>query len=111
MIACAMIERRTNGRPPKVPAVAAPPPLTERRHGPRRAEDRRAHQERVLLARTLDVLAADGTAEERLAGILRLLARTAGARRAAVVADGSQRRAVVALDDAEDPAEGEALAA
>jgi len=106
-----MTERRTDGRPPEVPAVAAPPPLTERRHGPRRAEDRRAHQERVLLARTLDVLAADGTAEERLSGILRLLARTVGARRAAVVADGSQRRAVVALDDAEDPAEGEALAA
>jgi signal transduction histidine kinase len=110
MIAPAMIERRTDGRPPQVPAVAAPPPITERRHGPRRAEDRRAHQERVLLARTLDVLAAEGTAEERLAGILRLLARTVGARRAAVVADGSERRAVVALDDAEDPADGEALA-
>jgi len=106
-----MTERRTDGRPPAVPAVAAPPPIPERRHGPRRAEDRRAHQERALLARTLDVLAADGTAEERLAGILRLLARTVGARRAAVVADGSERRAVVALDDAEDPAEGEALAA
>src|SRR5436190_14500370 len=110
MIAFAMIERRPDGRPPEVPATASTPD-TERRRGPRRAEDRLAHQERVLLARTLDVLAGDGSAEERLAGLLRVLARTVGARRAAVVADGAERRAVVALDDAEDAADAEALAA
>jgi signal transduction histidine kinase len=106
-----MTELTPNGRPTEHPAVDGPTPSTERRRGPRRAEDRLVHEEKVLLARTLDVLAAEGSAEERLAGLLRLLARTVGARRAAVVADGFERRAAVAIDEAEDPTEAEALAA
>jgi signal transduction histidine kinase len=59
----------------------------------------------------LDVLAADGSAEERLARLLTLLARTAGARRAAVVADGLERRAAVSIGTDEDPESARELAA
>ncbi len=105
-----MTDQRPDGLPPQPPAISAPSPFVDRRTARRRAEDRTAHREKVLLARTLDVLASDGTAEERLAGLLRLLARTVGARRAAVVADGAERRAAVSIDPDEDPAEAEALA-
>ena len=106
-----MIDQRPDRLPPRPPTVTAPPPVTDRRVAFRRVEDQVAHRERVLLARALDVLASDTTAEERLAGLLRLLARTVGARRAAVVADGIERRAAVAVDPDEDPAMAEALAA
>jgi signal transduction histidine kinase len=106
-----MIDQRPGRLPARPPTVAAPPPFADRRVAYRRDEDRIAHQEKVLLARALDVLASDTTAEERLAGLLRLLAKTAGARRAAVVADGIERRAAVAVDPDEDPAMAEALAA
>jgi signal transduction histidine kinase len=98
-------------RPVRPPSVAPPPPFRERRASFRRAADRRAHEERVLLARALDILAGSGSAEERLAGLLDLLAGIAGARRAAVVADGSERRAAVSVEPGEDPAAAEALAA
>ena len=94
----------------RTPPVALPLPFRERRTF-RRAEDRRARQERVLLARALDVLAAGGSAEERLAGLLDLVARTAGATRAAILADGVERRSAVSVDAGEDPAAAEALAA
>ncbi len=106
-----MIDHRPDRLPAQPPTVAAPPAFTDRRVTYRRAEDRVAHQEKVLLARALDVLASDSSAEERLAGLLRLLARTVGARRVAVVADGIERRAAVAIDRDEDPALAEALAA
>ena len=93
-----MIDQRPDRLPAQPPTVSPPPPFAERRVAYRRAEDRIAHQEKVLLARALDVLASDSSAEERLAGLLRLLARTVGARRAAVVADGIERRAAVAVD-------------
>ena len=105
-----MLEPRQGRLPVQPPNVSAPPPLTERRASYRRAEDRQAHQERVLLARALDVLAADTSAEARLAGLLRLLARTAGAHRAAVLADGIERRCAVSVVPGEDPAAAEALA-
>ncbi len=106
-----MIDQRPDRLPARPPTVSAPRAFTERRVAHRRAEDKIAHQEKVLLARALDVLASDSTAEQRLAGLLRLLAKTVGARRAAVVADGIERRAAVAVDPAEDPAVAEALAA
>ena len=88
-------------RPPRLPAqppsVAPPPRFVERRVAYRRAEDQRIHEERVFLARALDSLASDAPAEERLAGLLRLFARTVGARRAAVLADGIERRAAVSV--------------
>ena len=93
------------------PSVTPPPPDAERRVAFRRAADQTAHEERTFLARALDVLAADAPAEERLAALLALLARTAGARRAAVLADGAERRAAVAVAPDEDPSAGEALAA
>ena len=104
-----MTDPRT--RLPVAPPTVAPPPLfTERRVAHRRAEDRRAHVERALLARALDVLASDRPAEARLAGLLDLLARTAGARRTAVVADGIERRVAVAVAEDEDRETAEALA-
>lgn len=105
-----MLDPRQPRLPVQPPAVSPPPPLTERRASYRRAEDRESHQEKVLLARALDVLAADTSAEARLAGLLRLLARTAGARRAAVLADGLERRCAVSVVPGEDPAAAEALA-
>lgn len=105
-----MIDHRPDRLPAQPPTIAAPRRFAERRVAFRRAEDRIAHDEKVLLARALDVLASDDDAEERLAGLLRLLARTAGARRAAFVADGVDRRAAVAVDPGEDPTAAEALA-
>ena len=106
-----MTEHRPDRLPAQPPTVSPPPTFVDRRVSHRREEDRIAHQEKVLLARALDLLASDRTAEERLSGLLRLLARTVGARRAAVVADGIERRAAVAVDADEDPAMAEALAA
>jgi signal transduction histidine kinase len=106
-----MTDHDPGGLPPQPPTVPAPRPFVDRRESHRRTEDRVAHQEKVLLARALDILASDAPAEERVAGILRLLARTVGARRAAVVADGIERRAAVAVDPGEDPAEAQELAA
>jgi signal transduction histidine kinase len=105
-----MLDPRKSRLPAQPPTVPAPPPMTERRASHRRAEDRQVHQERILLARALDVLAADTSAEARLAGLLRLLARTAGAHRAAVLADGIERRCAVSVVPGEDPAAAEALA-
>lgn len=106
-----MTDHRPERLPVQPPTVAPPPPFTDRRVRYRREEDRVAHTERVLLARALDVLASDTDAEQRLAGLLRLLARTVGARRAAVVADGIERRAAVSVDPGEDPEAASALAA
>jgi signal transduction histidine kinase len=104
------IEPRPARLPALAPTVPPPRPFVERRVASRRAEDRDAHREKVLLARSLDILASDVDAEARLAGLLRLLAATAGARRVAVMADGVERRAAVAIEPGDDPAEGEALA-
>jgi signal transduction histidine kinase len=93
------------------PTVTPPPPFPERRVAYRRADDRQAHEERLFLVRAMDALAADAPAEERLAALLRLLARTAGARRAAVIADGVERRAAVSMAPGEDPSGAEALGA
>ena len=50
----------------------------------------------------LDILASGQPAETRLAGLLDLLARIAGAQRAAVVADGVRRRVAVAASGPDD---------
>ena len=87
-----------------------PPPFVERRLSSRRVVDRMSWRETTLLARSLDILVADLSAEARLAGLLDLLAGTVGARRAAVLAASGERRiAVVAAHD-EDPADALALA-
>jgi signal transduction histidine kinase len=91
------------------PAIAPPPPFVERRVRSRREGDRVALRERALLARALDVLAIEGTAESRLAGLLDLLADTVGATRAAVVAEGPPRRIAVATSGSEDHAAAIAL--
>src|SRR4051794_41972300 len=98
-----MIDQRPDRLPAQPPTVSPPRPFTERRVRHRRAEDRLAHEETALLARALDVLASGDDAETRLAGLLRLLARTVGARRAAVLADGTDRRGAGALDADEAP--------
>ena len=91
--------------------IAAPPLFVERRVGSRRAEDRKAHEERGLLARALDILAGGADAEARLAGILNLLADTVGARRAAVLANGAERHSAVAVAQGEDASAANDLAA
>ena len=99
-------------RPPSpAPSIHPPRPFVERRVRSRRAADQIAHQETRLLARSLDILAADLPAEARLAGILDLLARTVGAARAAVVADGVTRRVAVAASGPADEPAARALAA
>ncbi len=105
-----VIESRTRS-PLHALDVQAPPPLKERRSSSRRAEDQLASQEALLLARALDILAGDAGAETRLADLLDLLARTVGARRAAIVAEGTERRVVVGIGRDEDPTAGLALAA
>jgi signal transduction histidine kinase len=93
------------------PNVPAPPRFVERRLTSRRAEDRIVHQETRLLAGALDELASGRSAEARLAGILTLLARVVGARRAAVLADGVERRVAVSMVEDEDGSAAHALAA
>ncbi|HET7168799.1 MAG TPA: HAMP domain-containing sensor histidine kinase [Candidatus Limnocylindrales bacterium] len=96
----------TDARPTRpartVPTVDPPTPFVERRRRFRREADRLAHEETRLLARALDVLAADRSPEARLAGLLDLLAETVGAHRAAVVADGAERRVAVAGSGPDD---------
>jgi signal transduction histidine kinase len=94
--------------PAVAPSIAPPPPFNERRRRSRRAADQTSDEETRLLAMALDVLASEGSAEARLAGLLDLLAETVGADRAAVVADGEPRRVAVAAsgpDDAEGAAD------
>ena len=105
-----MTVQRPDRLPARVPTVSPPRPHADRRVNFRRVEDQTAHEERVLLARTLDVLAAETDAEARLARLLRLLARTVGARRAAVIADGIERRTAVSVSPGEPPEAAEALA-
>ena len=105
------MDDRTSARlPVAAPDVPPPPVFAERRGSYRRGADQIAPEERRLLARTLDVLAADGSPEERLASLLDLLARTVGAERAAVVADGATRRVAVAASGTADEDEALALA-
>lgn len=92
------------------PTVAPPPPFVDRRRASRRAEDRRSDDERRLLARALDILAAERAPETRLAGLLDLIAETAGAERAAVVADGGARHVAVAAAGPDDHGAASALA-
>lgn len=92
------------------PIVGAPPPFSDRRVTYRRTADQLAHRETVLLARSLDILASDADAETRLAGLLELLAKTVGARRAAVLADAHGRRVAVSQTPGEDSDDAEALA-
>jgi signal transduction histidine kinase len=104
----------TDPLPPRLPSPApsidAPRPFAERRLRSRRVEDPIAQDEARLLAHSLDILAADMPAEARLAGLLDLLARTVGAARAAVVADGPQRRVAVAASGPDDEPAAIALA-
>jgi signal transduction histidine kinase len=95
--------------PARMPTVGAPGPYAERRQRSRRREDRLAHEEAALLARALDVLVADGPAESRLAALLDLLARTVGARRAAVLSGSPERRVAVSVGSPEDDSEARAL--
>lgn len=85
-----------------MPTVAPPPRFVNRRQTFRRAADQIAHEETRLLARALDILATSAPPETRLAGILDLLAETVGAVRAAVVADGVERRVAVAASGPDD---------
>ena len=73
--------------------------------------DQHVQKELRFLGRCLAVVAGHGAAVERLASLLDLFARTAGARRAAVLADTGERRVAVVIRPGEDPEAAEALAA
>jgi signal transduction histidine kinase len=96
--------------PSRAPTVGPPGPYVERRQTSRRRQDRHSHDEAVLLARALDILASGASADARLAGLLDLLARTVGARRAAVLSVTPERRIAVSLEAAEDDADARLLA-
>ncbi len=64
-----------------------------------------------MLARALDALVADAPVESRLASLLELLARTVGARRAAVLSAGPERRVAVSIGADEDDLDARLLAA
>jgi signal transduction histidine kinase len=91
--------------------VPAPRAFTERRSHARRRADADLATEVGFLARSLDVLAGVGSAEERLAGLLTLIAQTAGAERAAVLADRGERRVAASVRSGDDRQAAEALAA
>ncbi len=97
-----MAAPRPTRLPPAAPSVAPPPPFVDRRRTFRRQADQIAHDETRLLARALDILATNAPPEARLAGMLDLLADTVGAVRAAVVADGTERRVAVAAGGPDD---------
>lgn len=97
-----MADPRPTRLPLAAPSVAPPPRFVDRRQTFRRAADQIAHEETRLLARALDILATNAPPETRLAGILDLLAETVGAVRAAVVADGTERRVAVAAGGPDD---------
>jgi signal transduction histidine kinase len=99
--------------PPRrdLPRVPPPPAFRDRRRAFRRGEDRSVHEERALLAHAMDILAGSGDAEEQLAGILAMVARVVGARRAALVVDEPIRRVTVAIGSGEPEEAGNALAA
>jgi signal transduction histidine kinase len=99
------------GMPSRAPTVGPPGPYVERRQTSRRRQDRLAHEEAALLARALDILASGASADSRLAGLLDLLARTVGARRAAILSETPERRIAVSLGAAEDEADAQLLAA
>ncbi len=96
--------------PGRTPSVDPPGPYVERRQRSRRREDRLAHEEAALLARALDVLVADAPAEARLAGLLDLIAQTVGARHAAVLSGGPERRVAVSVGRDEDETDARLLA-
>jgi signal transduction histidine kinase len=96
---------------PELPGVAASPALHNRRRAFRRGEDQRVHEERALLVRALDILAGPGDANEQLAGILAMVARAVGARRAALIVEEPVRRVTVAIAAGETENAGRLLAA
>ena len=83
----------------------------DRRATYRRFEDRAAHAALGFSSRACALVTAEGVPDAALAGLLALIARVAGARRAAVVLPGEPRVAAVAVGPAEDPAQAMELAA
>ena len=86
------------------PAAAGPPGPSNRRRDFRRGEDQAVHEERALLARAMDILAGPGESDAHLAGVLAMVARVVGARRAALVVDQPTRSVMVAVgaDETDD---------
>ncbi len=83
----------------------------DRRVAYRRHEDRAAHATLGFSTRACAILAADEPPDATLAGLLTLIARVAGARRAAVVLPGEDRVVAVAVGPGEDPRQATELAA
>jgi signal transduction histidine kinase len=69
-----------------------------------------AEDEASLLTRAMDMLVGGSTAESRLAGVLLLVARTVGARRAAVLTSEPERRVAVSVGREEETTPARMLA-
>ncbi len=94
-----------------IPRLDPPPAFRERRRTLRRAADRLLHEEATFLARSMDIAASREPAQRRLAQLLELIGRTAGAARTALVVDGDERRVLVAMPEGTSSHEAEGLAA
>ena len=87
----------------------APPAAADRRRQPRRAEDRRLAREAAFLERAMALVSDPAPADIRIADLLALVARTAGAAQAAVLTDQGRRTIVASVPDEALAADGEAL--
>ena len=95
-------------RPPVIEPAAA---RVEKRGDLRRAEDRAMYAALAFTGWAALVLSGSGPAGDRLAELLALIARTAGAQRAAVLVPRPQRRLAVAVAAGEPPGAALELAA
>src|SRR5919197_60596 len=104
-----MVDRPLSTEPS--PLIAAPPPFVDRRGASRRAADRQVHEERRLLALSVDVLATPAPAHTRLGKVLRLIGDAVRAERVALLSDQPERRVAVVVAADEDTDEADSLAA
>jgi signal transduction histidine kinase len=104
-----MVDRPLSTEPS--PLIAAPPPFVDRRGASRRAADRQVHEERRLLALSVDVLATPASAHTRLGQVLRLIGDAVRAERVALLSDQPERRVAVVVAADEDTDEADSLAA
>jgi signal transduction histidine kinase len=91
------------GAAPRLPRIGPYKRPGDRRVGYRRAEDRAAHAALGFASRASTILARDASPPDAVGRILALVARTAGARRAAALVPGPDARVYTAVAGAEPP--------
>jgi signal transduction histidine kinase len=103
------LSRRPRQPAPRTSASATP--ADRPRSRARGGGDPGTASEAVFLARVLDITAGLGSAEERLASLLQLIAATAGSASAAAVVDGGTRHVATSARSAGEDAPTDGLAA